>query len=952
MHLASQPSTTPAQVGSLHITLLGHMAVASTAGVSLLPTGAKTRALLAVLALSARRPVARTWLAELLWCRRGPEQARASLRQEIHRLLGVLEPLSPPVLDVQRHTLALRRAGIRVDTDAVLAATPQTVLDLPETLPPLLEDLGALDGAFRTWLDGERARLASHIRHQLETLLADAPDLATIKEAARRLLLLNPLHEAAWRARIKAETRNGEEGDALSSARACLDTFQNALGSLPGQETMRLITDLRAAHDRNACAPAAPGSHQSSRLRAMVFLTCAGTPGPHTRTPEPAAGPAASIPANVPASIPASISASTVANAPASMSASTSSSMASNMPAGAPTGMQTRMPDGLVAGLGAGPSSRRGTEQARMQAASPPDAPYATNCATHYTPERTTDLATGRATPHDVPPLSADTGAAAERTHTDSRPDVEQSTRVAGRPATFLPARGLPASGLPLAEQFRDELTLNLAVHDLFDLSLLPERLPGTPAPAQPYQRQADFLIGITLTDGDRDEIRCTLQAFDTRRNDAVLWGQRVTVGVRDISEISHRLAATLVTTLIVAAARHVADKPDSALSPMEKGLRAFILTVRADATQDALPDATPPAPAAVTTGIPASIPAGIRDGVRADVRASVPTAAQANDPANAQAGPAAGMPASGTTDTVAATGPADTPRRNTAETGTGSGIGSGTNSDTGTMPDGDEKTQYHAIERLIGAAQASSPEDPFLFFVHAHYLLCRLHDDWGSPAAQTARHLNSVLRRGLAITPASVPCRYLLAAGLFHAGELGEAQALLGLMHDASRIDSRWGMLAMLDALSALCAGDAVTAARLYGEFFSLATPLPGTLLPSQNFILSCFLAGRHADTLRHAQGLLAVNPWRTAVLVPAMAAANSLGYQDLVRDYHNRIRARHPDLTPQTIEQHYSYVPRSLRHQLLAAMRYDHGHAAPKAPMTGREHHADAWRDRPERI
>ena len=57
---------------------------------NVLPVGTKTRALLAILALSAPEPVMRHRLAELLWSQRRKELARASLRQEIHRLAEAL----------------------------------------------------------------------------------------------------------------------------------------------------------------------------------------------------------------------------------------------------------------------------------------------------------------------------------------------------------------------------------------------------------------------------------------------------------------------------------------------------------------------------------------------------------------------------------------------------------------------------------------------------------------------------------------------------------------------------------------------------------------------------------------------------------------------------------------------------------------------------------------------
>ncbi|QEO17051.1 AfsR/SARP family transcriptional regulator [Acetobacter vaccinii] len=250
---------TPAMPPQTHIVLrvcvLGHLRVERADGVSLLPTGTKTRALLAVLALSEHKPMARTRLAELLWSRRGPEQARASLRQEIHRLQEALHPLGPHVLEVQRHALALRCGGVSTDIDTVQAITEATVLTMPDRLPVLLEDLSVVDPAFDTWLAHKRAGLVSHVTSQLEVLLATTPNPASAREAAQRLLALHPLHEGAWRGLMQAESRGGDDGAAMLSAETCIRTFHNAVGTAPGQETMRLIAELRGRHYGRALPP-------------------------------------------------------------------------------------------------------------------------------------------------------------------------------------------------------------------------------------------------------------------------------------------------------------------------------------------------------------------------------------------------------------------------------------------------------------------------------------------------------------------------------------------------------------------------------------------------------------------------------------------------------------------------------------------------------------------------
>jgi DNA-binding SARP family transcriptional activator len=70
----------------LHVRLFGIMDAWNSAGLSALPKMRKTRAVLAVLALRSPEPVARGHLTALLWSRRDPQQARASLRQSVHEL--------------------------------------------------------------------------------------------------------------------------------------------------------------------------------------------------------------------------------------------------------------------------------------------------------------------------------------------------------------------------------------------------------------------------------------------------------------------------------------------------------------------------------------------------------------------------------------------------------------------------------------------------------------------------------------------------------------------------------------------------------------------------------------------------------------------------------------------------------------------------------------------------
>ncbi|MDQ2802670.1 MAG: hypothetical protein M3Y41_08290 [Pseudomonadota bacterium] len=133
----------------LRLRLIGQMEAWTLTSESVLPAGRKTRALLSVIALSAPRPALRGRLAELLWSRRPEEQARASLRQEIHRLLEILSPAGQDVLQVTRDHLSLRPGAVWIDVEEVMRATVDQPASLALLDGDLLEDLDGVDPRLR-----------------------------------------------------------------------------------------------------------------------------------------------------------------------------------------------------------------------------------------------------------------------------------------------------------------------------------------------------------------------------------------------------------------------------------------------------------------------------------------------------------------------------------------------------------------------------------------------------------------------------------------------------------------------------------------------------------------------------------------------------------------------------------------------------------------------------------
>ncbi len=252
-----------ALTGVVHVRLrlIGQMEAWTANGESVLPIGRKTRALLAILALSAPRPVIRSRLAELLWSRRLEEQARASLRQEIHRLLEALQPAGAEIVRVTRDHLCLRPELVWIDVDEVLRATTTDPSSLALLDGELLDEFDAIDPALDQWLAGERERLRDRARTIAEQLLGQQAEPETVIPVAQQLLGIDRAHEGAWRSLMRAHAERGERGMAVQAYERCKAALADMLDAAPSPETQRLAAEIRAGSTTAAPAPARPGAH-------------------------------------------------------------------------------------------------------------------------------------------------------------------------------------------------------------------------------------------------------------------------------------------------------------------------------------------------------------------------------------------------------------------------------------------------------------------------------------------------------------------------------------------------------------------------------------------------------------------------------------------------------------------------------------------------------------------
>lgn len=254
----------------MRLKLFGQMQAEDASGRSVLPRSRKTRAVLAILAMAAPRPVLRSHLTGLLWSKRGKEQAHASLRQAVHELHRALRPQAAMLLQVNRNHLALVAGRLWVDVRAFSGAQISGVEGQELFQLSLLDDLYGIDPAFDRWLAEERDRTVQRARTLGEATLATASEPLSRIASAERLLSIDATHEMAWRALISAHVDLGDH----AAARLAFGRYTIALshsGLIPPADLEAAIDDKQHLAPLSADRP--KRSAQVKRVRLVVVPT-------------------------------------------------------------------------------------------------------------------------------------------------------------------------------------------------------------------------------------------------------------------------------------------------------------------------------------------------------------------------------------------------------------------------------------------------------------------------------------------------------------------------------------------------------------------------------------------------------------------------------------------------------------------------------------------------------
>lgn len=226
----------------------------------LLDAGAPTtQSLLAYLALHPDQPIERPRLAFLLWPDTSDRAARRNLRQYLHRLRHLLEPLNlnSRLQDLDNNRLLFAPADqLWIDVwqfDQHIAQLPH-LLAINQTLPPHiltplnLYSTGLLPALYDDWLIPIREQWQQRHREFLQTLIYHShhhQNWSQLIFLAKELLHHYPTHEATHRLLMEAFYRHGERERAVQQYQTCQHLLRQELDVPPMPETINLYHDIR-----------------------------------------------------------------------------------------------------------------------------------------------------------------------------------------------------------------------------------------------------------------------------------------------------------------------------------------------------------------------------------------------------------------------------------------------------------------------------------------------------------------------------------------------------------------------------------------------------------------------------------------------------------------------------------------------------------------------------------
>jgi DNA-binding SARP family transcriptional activator len=271
----------------LRISLLGGFRAERDGGSPIAFSRRKSQALLALLALRPNHTYSREELVATLWAESPDDQARHSLRQELHELRRTLAKTKIPALIVDGERVALDPGAVEIDSlsfERLAGEGTPSMLQRAAKLyaGDLLLGFSVAEEAFEEHLRAERERLRQRALGVLTRLLGQyvrAEQTESAIATALRLLAMDPTQEPVHRALMRLYTRAGQRAAALRQYQVCVEVLQRELGIEPDPETRQVYRELLATSRSEAPAPLTDGRRPTDGRRRP------------SRGPAPAPGP-------------------------------------------------------------------------------------------------------------------------------------------------------------------------------------------------------------------------------------------------------------------------------------------------------------------------------------------------------------------------------------------------------------------------------------------------------------------------------------------------------------------------------------------------------------------------------------------------------------------------------------------------------------------------------------
>jgi DNA-binding SARP family transcriptional activator len=208
----------------------------------------KSLAMLVYIALQPDQVESRERLAARLWSESGPDNARASLRQTLHRLIQDLGPAGG-LIEADRSAIRLTRpvtldiVEARLEADRGIA--PRILADQGADLTRIFADFEDIDPEFNLWIAVQRERLISQLVGRLEGALAAATTELDRLTFAESLAQVDPTHEGACRAAMQAHMALGDTAQAMRCYERLWQVLEEDLDVEPSEKTQSLYVAIK-----------------------------------------------------------------------------------------------------------------------------------------------------------------------------------------------------------------------------------------------------------------------------------------------------------------------------------------------------------------------------------------------------------------------------------------------------------------------------------------------------------------------------------------------------------------------------------------------------------------------------------------------------------------------------------------------------------------------------------